>query len=449
MRLRSIIIVLILFVVTGCFLGIVEASENTNTEKVLSLQDCISIALKSHPDLKSAYALINSARARVGQSVAAYYPKVDFMSYYRGSGGPGNVPTVNGGFLDTQTEDRTYFDSLALKQYIYDFGKTAKNVTFAQENLNAAICDMLTTQNDIIFNVKKSYFSYVASEELLKVKKETVASQENHLKQSEAFYSVGRRSKIEVTKSEVDLAQAKLDLIKTENLSNIAKLALVNSMGLTGNFSNTLKKDLPDFEFKLSIEQVLEKTEKNRPELLKAEAQIRAGKAKIAAIIAELYPNISGNASYEWMNDLYPLDRYWKVGVTLTMPITDGNFIVNKVKEAKFDFDSLMAKKDRLWQNIYLEVNKAYSSLKEAQERIVVSRKALLQSEENFRLAEGRYNVGVGSNLEYNDAQLALLSAKTNLISAIVDYLIADADLAKSMGMEIEKEKEWERIRKK
>ncbi len=409
--------------------------------------------MSSRPDLKSAAEQIKAARAVVGETMSAYYPQVNLNSTVQRSGGPDKAVAVTSGggpgnlsgitTFNTLTNTTlssmgtTNTDSVTVSQYITDFGKTPGLVTASQESYLATIFDQVALQNTIINSVKKSYHNCIAALELLKVKQENVAVSETHLKQSQAFYDVGRRSKIEVTKSEVDLASARLDMITTDNSYQVSCVTLINSMGIDKPFTFELTRNLTIPEVDIPIDDVKKSASENRPEYLKYDAQIRGQRGRLAAAVAAFYPTITGNGQYNWRSNFYPLDRYWQIGLTLSLPITDGNFTVNKVKENRAQLLSLMSQKERFWQNTVLELEQAWLAIKAAREKIRVSEKSVQQAEENFKLAQGRYAVGVGSNLEFSDAQLLLLQAKTDYISSLVQYFNAIADLEKSMGVEL------------
>lgn len=432
-----------------------EGSPSASPEKVkvLTLQECITTAMSSRPDLRSAAELIKAARAVVGETMSAYYPQINLNSTIQRSGGPdkayavtsgsgtGNISGVNTFNTITNTTISSMgtvnTDSVTVSQYITDFGRTSGLVTASQESYIGTILDQIALQNTVLNNVKKSYHNCIAALELLKVKQENVAVSETHLKQSQAFYDVGKRSKIEVTKSEVDLASARLDMITTDNAYKVTCVTLINSMGIDKTFPFELHRNLTIPEFDLPVEEVQKLASVNRPEYLKYDAQIRAQKGRLAAAVAAFYPTITGNGQYNWRSNTYPLERYWQIGLTLTLPITDGNYNVNKVRENRAQLLSLIAQKERFWQNTVLELESSWLAIKAAREKIKVSEKSVQQAEENFKLAQGRYAVGVGSNLEFSDAQILLLQAKTDYISALVSYFNAIADLEKSMGVEL------------
>ena len=86
----------------------------------------------------------------------------------------------------------------------------------------------------------------------------------------------------------------------------------------------------------------------------------------------------------------------WSFGVTLSVPIFSGFSTPNQVAEAKANLRNLEAQEETLRLNIRLEAEQAYLSLKEAMERITVTEKTVDQAKENYDLASGRYQVGVG-----------------------------------------------------
>ena len=76
----------------------------------------------------------------------------------------------------------------------------------------------------------------------------------------------------------------------------------------------------------------------------------------------------------------------------------------------------------------------AYLRLVELQERIKANESALNAAKENLDLANGRYQVGVGSIIEATDAQTLYTEAQTTYIRTLYDYKIAEAQLTRAIG---------------
>jgi outer membrane protein TolC len=408
-------------------------------EPKTTLEQCIKTAFKIHPNLKAAIALKDASKSKVYQTKSVYFPQVSFTSIYSRSviENPSSSTEVSI-YPQTRSESDSYRSTISMTQKIYDFGRTAFAVAVARDNLDAANYEILSVADEIILNIRSFYYSSVAANKILEVSKESVNQQELHLKQAKGFYQVGRRSKIEVTKAEVDLANAKLTLIKSENDTKLAKAKLANAIGMTGSFDAPLDDAIEFVELKLEFDKAIELASKHRPELLKMIAQENSYKNKIYQAKASWYPTLNSNAAYGYTNNRFAFNRIaWGWGVSLDFDIFDGGNRDYSIIESQDNLRYISATRERLWQQIYLEVQEAYLKLEESRRSIEVLEKTLDQATENFKLAQGRYEVGVSDNLEFTDARLALQEAKNNLIKSILDYFIARAKLEKAIGVTV------------
>ena len=85
-------------------------------------------------------------------------------------------------------------------------------------------------------------------------------------------------------------------------------------------------------------------------------------------------------------------------------------------------------------QNIYFEVQSAYIDMKQIEERLPLLAVKVRQTLENYELADGRYEVGVGNYIELQDAKVNYNNAQQAYVKAIYDYNVARAALEKAMG---------------
>ncbi len=104
------------------------------------------------------------------------------------------------------------------------------------------------------------------------------------------------------------------------------------------------------------------------------------------------------------------------------------------MQEALHTYNSIRAQEEEERQQVALEVERSYLRLGEAQERIKATEAAARAAKENLDLANGRYQVGVGSIIEVTDAETLHTDAQTSHIRALYDYKIAEAQLIKAMG---------------
>ena len=285
-------------------------------------------------------------------------------------------------------------------------------------------------------NVEVAYFGVVQSRQVVSVNEEAVDQAAKHLTEAKAFYSVGRRPLFDVTKAEVDLANANVNLIRARNELRLANLQLENAIGLHPRNAYVLTDTLSVVPFSIPLDSVKSVTFETRPELLAAQARVEASRSLVTAAWDQNLPTLSATGSLTWSNfDYTPLFRRWSAGLTLSLPLFQGFAIAGQVEQAQAAADAAEANLQVLHESVVLEVEQAYFNLKEAGDRLDATSKIVEQAEQNLLLAERQYAAGVGTALEASDARLSLSNARISRIQALFDYNSALVQLQKAMGV--------------
>jgi outer membrane protein len=419
--------------------GVASAQEVSLPQpgKPLSLNDCVALALRFNPALRSNLASVDAQKARVEQALAAYYPQINLNTSY-------NWNTFNyvslGGAVRTYTYNWTFLDVFAvgptLNQTIYDFGRTSNSVKINRENVKASEQDLVTTRQTVILNVQQAYFGVLQGQKLVEVAKEIVTQTQQHLDQAQGFYQAGTRPKIDVTKAEVDMANAQLALIQANNNFAVAQVTLNNAIGFTQSLTFPVEDILGFTPREHQLEDIVKTAYDQRPEILQIKAKQRSQEAAVNLARSSYYPILSGNAQYLMRGSHMPNDMTWDMffGAILTIPIFSGFSSPNQVAEQQANLRNLISQEEALKLNIRLEAEQAYLSQKQSAEQVRVTEKAVGQAQENYELASGRYQVGVGSPLEITDAEVQLANAKANYIQALYNYKVAEAKIERAMG---------------
>lgn len=405
-------------------------AEPIQSGETLTLERCLEMAVQQHPNIRGATGAVEVSRSRVEQAKSPYYPQVDGVASYNRL--TSALPTSQAGVSDVPVDQ--YATGVTVKQLLYDFGKTPNQVKVQDANLAAARADFQNVSDQVIFNTKQAYYGVLKAARNREVAAETVKQFQQHLGQARSFFEVGTRPKFDVTKAEVDLSNAQLNMIKAENGLRIARLVLNNAMGLPMAPDYNLEDNLAFAPFGLRLEDALQTAYDNRPDLQSVLSKKVAAERTIQVVKSGYYPTLAGNASYTKGGDSFPLEDGWDVGVSVTVPIFSGFLTKNQVAEAGSALHVLTASEEGLRQAIYLDVQQAYLNLQEAEERINTAALTVKQAEENHVIASGRYAAGVGSPIEVTDAEIALLNARTTHIGALYDYRIAQSTIEKAMG---------------
>lgn len=398
----------------------------------LNLQQCIGIALKNHPGIKAARSNVDIYQSRIGQSRAGYLPQVNFTSSYERLS-PASQP---GGNIVGRGAYDDYHNTFTLSQNIYDFGRTSSQVKIQRLNTQSSRSDLEDVTDQVVLNVQQAYYGLLQAERNKVVAADTVKQFEQHLAQARGFYEVGTRALFDVTKAEVDLSNAKLNLIRAENAVRLSRVTLNNALGVPNAPDYTVEDNLSYQPYLLTFDEAVKRAYENRPDLRSLIARREAAEQAISLARSSYFPYLTGNASYGWTGPHFDeQENGWGVGASLNFPLFSGLLTKYQVEEARANLRVLSANEEALRQNILLGVQQAALNIREAQERISTAALTVKQAEENLAIANGRYQAGVGNPIEVTDALVNFNNAKTTYNQALYDNKVAQAAMDRAIGV--------------
>jgi outer membrane protein len=258
---------------------------------------------------------------------------------------------------------------------------------------------------------------------------------EKHLTQAKAFYTVGRRPQFDVTKAELDLANASVALIRARNQSLVARLQLENAMGIRLPEGTTVAETFDVTPLDVPLDSLRGFAMERRPDLLAARARVAANDELADAAWSLHLPTVSASGAYTWTNFQFPLYNRWNAGVSISLPLFQGFSIVAGEQIARATADVSRAALESVNESAMLDVEQTFLALGEAKERIAATDKLVEQAEQNSLLAERQYAAGIATAIEVTDAQLSLANARITRIQALFDYSSARVRLLRSSGI--------------
>ena len=403
--------------------GNVFADEMISPGEKLNLNKCIDIALKKHPQILAAMSTLDVNKSKVGQAQAGYYPQVNWQAGMSRNASPLMTGQYN-----------QYSHSLSLSQNIYDFNRIGTKVDIQAFYLEAAQADLESMRLNIILGLKQAYYEVLRAQHARDINADTVKQFEERLETAKGFFEAGAKPIFDVTKAEVDLGNARINMVKANNAVIIALVNLNNAMGMPAAPSYELE-DYVDYQKNtVDLSLLLNRAFLNRPDLQSLVRQKEAAQKAMQLAQKDNLPALSGSANYGWSGQEYPLDNGWNIGATLNFNVFSGFLTKNQISAALATWEVTRAGEETLRQTIRLDIEQALANLQAAEKSIDVASLSVRQATENYGLAQGRYGAGVGIPLELTDAVVALGNARLALSGAIYDHLKAEASLQKAMG---------------
>lgn len=397
----------------------------------LSLDDSVAMALKNNPSLKIAESERDKAAWAVREYQAGYGPTIGFThNDKRAQAAPSTLEP-------TPSPENNFNNTVTLSLPLYTGGRVEGQVGQAKIGLKVADIGLDKTKQQLKLDATNAYFSVLQTRNLVQVAQESVDNLAAHLKNVQAQFDVGTVAKSDVLRSEVELANAQQNLTKAQNNYDVAVATLNNVIGLPHGTEIKLKEDLKYTQQGVALDDGIGYAMKNRPDVLQADAAVASAKEGVKVARSGFLPTLSLTGSNNWNDDRFPgaKNSNWLVGLTTSLTVFDTNLTHSKVKEAESSVVKADETARQTRDSVALEVRQSYLGMKEAEKRIDTSKVAVAKAEEDFAIAQVRYNAGVGTNLDVIDAQLALANAKTNYIQALYDYNTGKAKLDKAMGV--------------
>jgi len=409
----------------------VSASEvGLNKGSKLTMQRAQEIALTCHPSIVQSRQNLVISEKQFDDAISCLLPSINVN--VSGGRATSNI-TANS---ESGKTNPSYSAGISLTQLIYDFGKTPASVRYAYENMLAAREDFKTTENNIIYNVKKAYYDLIKQKALVKIAQETVKQYQVHLDEAKSLFEVGRRIKYDVTKAQVDLGNAQINLVSSQSDFSKAVAALANSLGLAEVPEDLVVEETFPKKIDYNFEALIKVARENQPELVASIARERAASATIDSAIAGLFPSLSLGSNYGWSGGSFPLVWNWNLSAVLKSTIFNGFQNINQIDKDVASLRIARAKRQEVEQRIYLDLKCAIAQLEDAKQRLSLTNLVILEAKENLNLVEERYKIGRASSVELTDAMVSYTRAKVNQIQANFDYQIAEALIEKITGKE-------------
>ncbi len=417
-------------------------------QKVLSLDECVKIALDKNPQLVQNQFYLKIAGKDVLSGVSRFLPSVGTgVGYNHSVAGPSSRLRVDPR-SGIPVSERPY----EIKSWTSSAGFDISESLFNGSNIfslsrafslkKGAEYDFERAKQDLIYRVKERYYTLLKSQKLLEVQEETIKSSDESYKRAQVQYEVGKTSKSDVLKAKVLLEQSRLSLIGAQNDLSVAKASLNHVLGFDVNMEIQIMDNTETPDSSIQYEDAYRNSMKIHPAVLKSKMDVKASKANIGAAGGQFMPTVSAYYGYSWrnerfarINNMFNQDYNWYAGVSLSLPIFTGFSRIADLGKAQLNYQSSKEALAQTEKDVALELKQAYFALEQAKKKISVTQDAEIAAEEDLRLNKEKYNLGSGTMLDLINAQVSYTTSKSDRIQALYDSKIVQARLQKAMGI--------------
>ena len=390
----------------------------------LSAIDAVDLALCNHPQTREVWAAARAQAALVGVARGAWLPGLS-----------GTAGTTRFAYDDNPYTRNSA--ALTLSWLLLDFGQRSASVENARQLLNAAAATQDATVQTLFLAALQTYYAAQAAQAAVLSAGEAERAARESFQAADARYAVGVATPADRLQAQTAWSQATLNRIKAEGDARNAYGALANALGFGAQQALTLAELPPapvETAFQKEVDALIAEAQARRPDLKAAEAQLKAAEAGVDVARAQGRPTVSLSGGPVWQHTPGTTTQGNTIGLTLNVPLFAGFDTTYRVRSAEATVDVRAAQRDRIRNQIALDVWRAYQSLTTATQSLRTTADLVASAEQSAKVALGRYKAGVGTILDVLSAQSALAGARLQRIQAQLDWNVYRAALAQAMG---------------
>lgn len=449
-----------------------------NQLPVMTIEDCVKYALSHNPNIMVSQERIKAAETGIGQARANYAPKISAnVNYYHKNNQQTQV---------MRNYDNSIGFTAGISEMIWDFGKTTAKINMAKYDTLSAQYKYDYDILNVIYDVRICYYKVLSALADLDIFEQNVRIQTLNFERTNAMFQEGLKSKIDVVNAEVNLTDAKIQLVEGQNSLLNSIIALENAMYYqeerpfvvqnTENFGflkadykkkmesannsrpsvSTLNRNkdglillssgiehndiIQDYKLnpmKLTKQEAVDNALKLRPDLKSDEILVSVQNEALRALRKQYAPEITGSLSWSYTKNESTSSHPLQVGAGIGLGSINPYGIHYQIKKGENNLNIAQHNVNMAKSDIYWEVQDNYVNMRQLERKIPLMNTKVKATLENFELADGRYSVGLNNYVELQDALTSYNKAQLNFVESVLKYNIAREELIKSMGMGI------------
>ena len=415
--------------------GIVAAAPGqTGTTKEISLDEAVKLALTNNPsgkiavfDFEAAKGALTAARSYRWFTISASHKDARTWSGEAANTAAGRDPN----YVAEQ-----YTNSATLNWTLWSGNKVESQVSQAKLDLDSKQWGIAKARQQLKYDATDAYFKFMAARDNVKLNQESVERLERYLQDVKLQFEVGVVAKVDVLRSEVELAKAKQSLIEAQNTYDLTMANLNNIIGFPLTTELNIKGDLSYARYEKELAFCVDAALRQRPEISQYTDAAKSAQEGITVAKSGYLPTVSAVYNAGWYDSKFAggNNYNWSVYLLTNWTLFDSGYTAGKVKQAVEGYKKAQEQLKQTVDSVQLDVRQTYLSLKAAEQSIATSSSAVGLAEEDYKIKVIRYQAGVGTNLDVLDAQVALTTAKNNFLKAMYEYNNFRAKLDKAMG---------------
>lgn len=410
---------------------------------MLSVDDCVKIALNENPTIKIADMEITRVDYSKKETIGQLFPNVSFSAAYSRTLAKQTMYMNNGGqtMAIKMGRDNTHNAGFNASMPLISVALW-KSIKLSDNQILQNIEASRTSRISLINQVKNAYYALLLAYDSYDVLVENHATAKVNADIYEKKFKNGTASEFDVLRSSVAVKNIEPSIIEAQNSIRSLELQLKVLMGMDVNQGIKPNTSLSDFKSTMYADVMAMNSDLSmNADLRKLDLQTDYLKKAVDVQKASWLPTLSATIGYNWysMSDGSPFKNFnWSpnssVGLSLSWTLFNGGQRYYKQKQAELSYKEMAWQRDNLSRTLEMQRQIQLDNIQKNVKQIETCTASVEQAVKANQIQEKSFKIGASTYLDLRDSEDALMSSKLAYYQAIYNYLVAKSDLELLFG---------------
>ena len=420
---------------------------SAQAQLLLSLDDCINIALNENPTIKVQEMEITRVDYSRKEVLGQLLPTINLAGQYTRNLALQTMymDTPNGSMAIKMGNDNTHSAGLQA-QIPLVVPQLWKSIKLSENQILQNYEKARANKLSLVNQVEKAYYALLLAQDSKRVIEENHATAKLNAEIFQKKFDLGAASEYDVLRANVAVTNLEPSILEAENSITALLLQLKVLMGMDVRTEIAPSQQLNDFRGEMyarALSNTLgsDTTLANNTSLKSMDLQTDYLKKALDVQKMAWYPTLSGNASLMWhsMNNGSPFtglrwSRASSVGLTLAFPIFQGGQRYFKQEQAQIALDEMKWQRENLERSLHMQVETQNNVISKNLKQIESNEAGVTMAEKANDIMQKSFKIGAASFIQLRDTEDALMAARLAYYQAIYNYLVAESDLEYVLG---------------
>lgn len=405
----------------------------------VTLDDCICIALSDNPSIIVADMEIQRVDYSKKETLGQLFPQVNFTANYNRTLAKQTMVMMDQSFKVGTDNSHSVGFSGSLPIIVPALWKSIK---LSDNQILQHIEQARSSRLSLVNQVKNAYYALLLARDTKRV---IESNHETALLTAEIFkkqFEIGTATEYDMTRATVAATTLEPSILEAENSIEALKLQLKVLMGMNASVDIEPVETLDSYKAMMYENAMnVDTSLVNNTNIKQLDLQTDYLKQALKVQKMSWAPTLSGTINYMWnsMSNGSPFKNfnwnpYSQAGLALTWNLFSGGQRYYKQKQAEIAVREMKWQRENLTRSLSSQVQTQINSINSDIKQIESNAASVALAEKSDRIMQESFKLGVGTFLQIQDTQNALLGARLSYYQAIYNLLVSQSDLELMLG---------------